>query len=931
MATPANDSYSAQSGGAIYGGRWGTGWPVGQWQRLTVAAHLRKIGMPAGSVSATFDPSPAEYVDALTPQSINHIPVRSYSSARMGEPGVLYYTGGLHNDYPGNEIDRIDLRNLTSTTITTTLNHQPVIPPAGPDSGYGWGSSGYVYRQYGTPFAAGDRDDWMPYSHHTWCKNTWHPTWGVCLQTTGALDDGQTVGANPAGSGTQYPQKTTTHVLIGYNWTEGKYHVRVPTTTLATGYPGTPGPAGASDWSQARQSLLMLNVSSNMLYVSEVMGHDATATPINRMAINQGAITGSEWSGLGGVNVKWLESNKFLGLRIDNLKPSGAPDSVNAFHSLFLGNLTPGSPTPFLILTPPAGALAGCVPNPYLNYTFCVDRNSRRIFWMVFKGDPTPGASQFFRFYVSTFDAIETWTEISTTGFPTDLTIPGEWFAGEHDPLSFYDGHLFLSLPAVSGGSYNLHRIKVDNGEPLPVRTFNRYDYWAQNPATRGFIFAGENLGLLDSKHVNYAYHHGTGAYYHFGGDCGGNTTQYMAKIQFDATPDGYTITDVMDQTTNAVSGKYRPASPDDGAWNEIPTDSAWVAGRGKLLWQRGGDGMGMFLNDALRTKYGVTDYYNPTPEQTAAAIADGWDRDSDLYLFDPAAPDGFSVFRYNDFTQDNGGRDYPPLHTWGTAASRNGTFDPVTGCVWKFYANSSHHQVLACIDMVNQTIKMFNVETWVSPDTGRTIYMDNADPASESDLVADGSREKFCFYVAAFNRWYTWASFSAEHKAIWLDAATGYLYVVSPCSGYLWRFDTRGTHTNTAGNGWKLPMSVIGKPIPLVGIWPGRDSWSLYPPPIATSYPQMVSFLYPFKGGLLWWSSGHNSGAVTGVPKYAFWRRLGYTGDWSVVTMPVEFAANAAAAKEAYSIDNQEILGISQTDTASGENAAYRYFWRIT
>ena len=134
MATPVGDSYTCAPGGIIAAGRFVAPAVPYQWQQLTVAPHSRKVlggGVPNSPV---FDPSNAIATDAMVPQSVSAIPIKSFSSWCSGEPGIMYYVGGLHSDYKGNEIDRIDLRNLVGTQVTTTINHQPVVPPAGPGS-----------------------------------------------------------------------------------------------------------------------------------------------------------------------------------------------------------------------------------------------------------------------------------------------------------------------------------------------------------------------------------------------------------------------------------------------------------------------------------------------------------------------------------------------------------------------------------------------------------------------------------------------------------------------------------------------------------------------------------------------------------------------------------------------------------------------------
>ena len=903
--------YIVGTGGSISGGRWrGSLGPVNVWSQLTVAAHSRKVlggGPPAAS--GTFDPTYSIAVDAMSPSTVQSIPSRSFSSPAMGEPGMLYYTGGMHSDYRGNEVDRIDLRNLTSTQITTTINHQPSVPPAGPGGGYSSSGSEYIHRQYGsTPNPA----DWQPYSHHSYTKCTWHPEWGFVEGNTGAQGDGTTTGADPNGSGSGYPQATAANnsALVTYNFAEGRYHNRL--------YP-LPGSSGASDWNPHRQSIVYLDTSSQFTcYVKEI--HALSTTVIDDFNFSIASLGGggpTAWtpgqSG-NGVIIKHLEGNKHLCLRIDYSTSGASISGVNLYHTLVLIELSPTSAA--RLITPPAGPFAGVTPSGDGNYTFAVDKNSRRVFWMVVSAGIAP------RFYVSTFDALDVWTELSTSGLPS-LTWQGNWLAAQaRESLQFYNGHLFLLTPAqgpsdpgYTNGSMGFLRMKVDGGELLPAMAFNRFDYYAQD-----FRYSYSlSMTAQACKHTNWAYSQVTGKYYQCGGDISHSYSQSMASLTFDGTGRGYTFAETLNELTPAPVGKIRPAGTDDGFWFFVPTDSAWVAGRGKFVWQRGGEGISVRSSGPMQSAY-ATD---------AAAYADRWTTTPKYYVWDSASPSGFDgVMDGTDgWTQDNGGIVYQNVWEKTATSSRMGCFDPITGCAWRFY--DSH--VLARIDFQNKTVKIFNLTGWTSPDTGRFIFMDGVNPANEGQVVSDGTKEKFCWYDSGAGRWRTFGDFHWEHKAVWIDPATGYLYVVSPGTGYLWRYDTRGTHTLT-GDGYVLPFGPVGKRIPLVGCYPPLNSrGGVYPPVVYGGEVKMNSRLFPFKGGLLWLSSNHHSGGDCGEPYYAFWRRLGYAGEWSVVTMPKEFAANTGAAKSVYSIDNDEIMMISQVGTDIETRQWYKYFWKIT
>ncbi len=631
-------------------------------------------------------------------------------------------------------------------------------------------------------------------------------------------------------------------------------------------------------------------------------------------------------------------------------------------------------------LTPPASAFTGCssVSDPL---TYCVDRNSRRVFWLV---APTSAP---IRLYVSNFDDLMAWTPITMSNPPT-WPRPDDWFVLDRQPMIFEDGYLHINNngtppaganPGWLQGAMDLLRIKVDGGEELPSMDFARYDHrlQARAPSSTWWMNIGggqtEQPGLLQmhaTKHVNWAYRPSTDTYHQMAGDFGSSTCQSMCTLKFDGTARGYTFTQILDEVTNPPAGKVRPAAPDDGHWFYVPTDSVWVEARDKFVFCRGGDGEPMFYNQFLGKKYNTqTSGFDPTYgniAQTQAAIADGWDLSSKFYLFDPAdstfttlgasyvfnangnpgnafaANGSYQVSAYNGWTQDNGGAVWPDVWAAASNTSRNGCFDPTTGTVWRFFSFSST-QALACFNFLTKTVKVYNVNDWVSPDTGRQIFLAGPTPTSESAIISDGPRPKFCWQNPGNGRYFSPSSFEWEHKATWLNPADGKLYVVSPTTGYLWCFETRGAQTINNGN--RIPFYPLGNRIPLVGTFCVVNSRDRYPPwvfDIAEPNPKtagtngdvrMNSFIVPFKGGLLWWSSGHHDSGVTGHPRYAFWRSLSSTGDWTVVSFPQELSANSFGVRSPYSASNAEVMLISTAGNADATQAdlPWPFFWRLT
>ncbi len=906
----------------------------GTWVQLTVAAHQRKVIGESPSTGSTFDPTIADRIDARAPTSVSAIPWRSFCRPVMGEPGVLYYTGSLHSNYPGNEIDRIDLRNLLSTQVTTSLNHQPRVPPQGTDSGYGSGSSDYVYAQYGTALGAAERDRWQPYAHHTWTQNGWHPTWGWFSQVTYAVDEGGTVGANPLGQGSQYQQASRTLGLVTYQWAEGRYRVRVTTP---------PGRSGASDWSQHRMSLLFLETDGgSVVTVRELVAE--RSTPVTLFTFDSSRLSGNTWgfasdkSG-NGILVKWLEASKYLCLRVDHNKAPGDPVAFGTYHTVFLLNLV-DPVAKVRRLNPPAAALAGIRVNPDGNVAFCVDRHARRVFWMVYKGDTTPGSTQFTRFYSSGFDDLEAWTEILTNGFPTIVNrgYEASWFASKRESMWFYNGYLFVILPEGGGpndpgytnGAINLYRMKVETSEELPAMEFKRYDYAAQN-----FRFShSPALQLIGTKHVNWAYRSADDSWYQCAGDFGESFCHSMGRLQLDTTARGYTFSEVLSELADPPAGTKRPASPDDGHWQYLGATNANPALADKFLFARGGDGTGVLSNVYLRAKFGNNEN---DPTNVAAARARGWDNDK-LMLFDPATRT-FSSLNAESWTQVTGGN---PVYDSGhmgnkdgytSARTRCGIYDHSTNTLFRFVDQQGLY--VTAWNLTNRTITIFQCGSWTDTagamgPAGRVWYTGGPRPQSVNDVTANG----FGFFDAAQNRYYTDLEFHWEHKAMWIDQSTGKLYCVSPRSGYLWCFEIRNPRTTSDGKA-SLVFYPVGQRIPVpTGAYVGLRSFDTYPPVRVASDSQadvrMSSYLLPFKGGLLWMSSLSYTSGVSGLPHFAFWRRLGHDGAWSVVTLPQEFAANAPAARDPSSINNPEILAISQAYTDLDDRQFYRYFWRI-
>lgn len=891
--------------------------PSGTWESLTVAPHSRRVLTANGSgTTQVFDPSKAIASEAIAPRTVQGIPNKAFGTPVMGEPGVLYYVGGLHSNYQGNEIDRITLPTGGDTVLRTELSHQPNMPPEGANSGYASGSGSYIYRMYGSAMA--DPTLWQPYPGHQWTKNAWHPDWGFCSITHFAKDNGSTVDVNG------HPVPSEVEGFVGFRFDTGRYRRHLdlgsPDYRLAS-----LGRSGVSDW---------CNWIGGLIFLETVRGE----TFINRWTSGRGLqhigsttrIGGYDRTSGNGVLVRSLEQGKFLILKQDG----GSGTFYERANLLLFSELFGTGEARFRSLRVPEYAVDGVMRNEDA-LTFTVDKNSRRVFWMVFPGPGVP-----MRFFVSTFEDLMTWQRIS---FRTELTIAvgpyaDTYLAATRQPLHFYNGSLYLMNGGLSSGAADTGyingdtqwaRVRVDEGEDVPPIQYKRYDYREQN-----FRFSEGNgvIQLIGCKHVNWGYRAADDSFMQCAGDMGESFNSSMGRLKLENTPRGYSFNEVLSETQAAPAGLKRPVSPDDGAWYYTGASNQNPAFADKFIYARGGDGASFSSNVFTRRKYAPfaenrsawdsgTD--TGSPGAVAAMKADGWSLDK-ILIFDPRRG-GFEETNTAAWPFNDGGENLNHPSLLGAAACRNGAWDPTTNTLFRF-VDYNNTMTLVAYRFESQTVHLWKVNIWVDPrdPTGRRWYLDDQGPGTEP------VENNFGFYARnGDQRWHSSAANAWEHKAIWLNPANGHLYVVSPYTGYLWCYETRGTeYVSPAGR--TIPFYPVGLRIPLVGCYPTTNALDHYPPISAGRDARMNSFMAPFKGGLLWWGSSHHDDGTFGHPRYAFWRRLGYEGAWSVVTMPKELAANSFSPVK-WTADNDKLLMISCAGTSREVLAEWPYFWMLS
>ncbi len=444
---------------------------AGTWQQLTVAPHLRKVITLTGQGAGAFDPTKSLAVEAQAPVTVSAIPNRAFSMPVPGERGVVYYVGGLHSNYQGNEIDRMEMPGPGSTVIKTTLSHQPNMPPEGFASGYASGNGGYIHRQAdaasGWP-ALADNSMWQPYPGHQWTKVTWHPYFGFMSNTAHALQtkypDGpyvvtggvlQSSAAQPTDGVGQTQEKGG---MVAFDWKTGKYKTHLTNHTAQNTEEYLMAESGVSDWANYNQEMVLLCTSSGQTRIKRWDTQNLTQLESTTM------IGGADGHSGNGILIRNTEQRKYLVL---------ATMATGAFPAhtrlLYYSEDFGRGDARFKVLTIPA--FSDVDPN-IAALTFCVDKNSRRVFWLLF-----PGMTKPMRFYVSTFDDLMNWAPIVTT---PALTVPNVPYADAYlgatpQPMWFKDGYLYLFDGSYTGtgnpdpgyvaaGAANFKRIKVDAG-----------------------------------------------------------------------------------------------------------------------------------------------------------------------------------------------------------------------------------------------------------------------------------------------------------------------------------------------------------------------------------------------------------------------------------------------------------------------------------
>jgi hypothetical protein len=352
----------------------------GTWEAVPINAHPRVV--PVFKDVA--------HTDAAVPRTRAWVPKRAYSHAVMGRDGLLYYHGGAHGNYPGNEVDVFDTRTLTWRTPD-----RPRVPPPG-DSMYASGGTLSVWRDATT-------GEWQPYSIHGYGRQSWLPDLGY-VAVMGGL-----VGIESDGAART--------ALVLCSWT--------PAARWRTH--GWPHPSNVrwlfnlSEYDDQFDGLLAFGSDGSRTLVSAFSLADRRWSARANIA---GSIVNPQ-SGSGGAAIHYLERGRHLILRTPQ---AGKPAPTAMF--IYSGEQAQEIPIP-------AGHHDDIGPTGAL--FAAVDRDGRRVFF----AHPVAGV---LKLWVADFDALSQWRALAAAPAPA-FTQPG---TSDRMPLHFHDGWLYL---IVDGGN----------------------------------------------------------------------------------------------------------------------------------------------------------------------------------------------------------------------------------------------------------------------------------------------------------------------------------------------------------------------------------------------------------------------------------------------------------------------------------------------
>jgi hypothetical protein len=361
------------------------------WESIKVNPHARVVPIFK-------DPAAT---DRAQPATHTFVPWRAYSHAVMGRDGILYYHGGAHGDYPGNEVDWFDTR-----TQRWTQGCRPHVPP--PDDPM-WGSGGS-----GNVWYAGR--EWQPYSIHGYGRQSWLPDLGYCFLATGV------VGWNADGT----PQKA--HVLCAFDRKTAEFSTH--------GHPIRDKQVRwlymLSEYDDAFRGLLAFGSDGHR---STVVSEFRDGEWRHRHTLPMDMVTAR--NGEGGSAIHYLEQGRHLLLRM--------PQAGGSAPAVFLYD---GETARQVSAPPDVWARVG----PSGNLFAAVDRTARRVFF----GQAVSGT---LALWAAGFDELGSWAPIPATNAPA----VNQSGSVDRMPLHFHGGNLYVLLAAGNGWRQGiaLHRLPI--------------------------------------------------------------------------------------------------------------------------------------------------------------------------------------------------------------------------------------------------------------------------------------------------------------------------------------------------------------------------------------------------------------------------------------------------------------------------------------
>jgi hypothetical protein len=365
----------------------GGGLPTGAWEKLTIAPYMAVFPV-FGNPQAT---------DAKAAISLNFVPFKEYSMLIVDDYGRLYYHGGGHSGYPGNDVISSDLNSITNSTMTWTQHNRPHVPESS-DPLYGSGGTDSVWYD-GYPGSPTGQKIGEPFTIHGYARQSWTPLTGYSFVTSGLS------GWNSDGT------PTRSWGFNGFNYTTGRFW-------MAQNLSGGPSVGSLSEWDAGRGELLSFNVPDSEDQTNVSVFKNGVWSSVTTLWGK--AIVAGYGSGMSAVH--YLENGKHLTLRM----PQGTyPPPAVFIYDIKSNNVEQVAlPPDVAVRIATNGALYAAI-----------NRKSRRIYW----AEPINGRTAL---YYSTFDDPGKWFMFSELAGAPPLSQEGPL---NRKFIFYWNGYVYVS------------------------------------------------------------------------------------------------------------------------------------------------------------------------------------------------------------------------------------------------------------------------------------------------------------------------------------------------------------------------------------------------------------------------------------------------------------------------------------------------------